>query len=71
MNEKQLLVKDVLKWAIKEFGYYGHLTELAKIIGMKRGYFNRLRERSQWVPARHTETLIKASNGKLKPVDKK
>lgn len=72
MSEQGLLVKDVLKWAIKEFGYYGHLTKLAGIIGMSRTYWKAMKHRGTvYVPPRHVEKLLDAANGKLKLVDKK
>ena len=68
--KKQLMVKDVLAWGIKSFGYHGHLTKLAHIIGCNPSYFRNLKARSKWVPEHHTDALVSASNGKLKTVER-
>lgn len=71
MSKKQLLLKDVLKWGIDHFGYYGHLKGLAEMAGVSRGYFSVKKRRcDKWVSVAHSEIFAKASNGKLVLIDR-
>ena len=66
----RLETKKVMKWAQDEFGYYGHLTQLGLICGVKRNSVS-MWNKSQYVPITHQATLIRYAKGKLKEVEVK